>query len=424
MNAERLGLNRDVVVTGVGLVTPLGWGTDETWDRLCAGECAARWLDELTDPADSRAPRWAGMPVPGVSPRDPFRLRQFALAAGREALEHSRLDIGSDIDPSRVGCVLGVSKSDLTAFSCWASGMRDGHRMDDVTGEDELGLIHAALWPNDAATRLAGEFGIHGAVLCPMAACATGLVSIIRGIELIREGGCDAVLAGSVDASLTPSLLGCYSRLKVLASGFDEPISAMRPFGVRRNGFLVGEGAGVVLLESAELARSRRQQPIARVLACALANDSTGMTDIDTTGETLARVICDALQRSRLAPHDIDVVQVHGTATWQNDVCESRALRAVWKADSVPPVSSIKGAIGHLLGGAGSVEAALAVLTLRDQRIPPAVNAIEIDPDCGLDLSTQTRELPIRRILKLSLGFGGHLAAVVFEHVGTHTETQ
>ncbi len=143
------------------------------------------------------------------------------------------------------------------------------------------------------------------------------------------------------------------------------------------------------------------------------------MTDIDTTGETLARVICDALQRSRLAPRDIDVVQVHGTATWQNDVCESRALRAVWKADSVPPVSSIKGAIGHLLGGAGSVEAALAVLTLRDQRIPPAVNAIEIDPDCGLDLRTQTRELPICRILKLSLGFGGHLAAVVLEHVGT-----
>jgi 3-oxoacyl-[acyl-carrier-protein] synthase II len=300
---------------------------------------------------------------------------------------------------------MGVSKADLTAFSRWANGS---------PRENDRDIISAALQPNAPALQLTAQLGIKGPALCPMAACATGLVSIIRGVQMIRDGACEAVLAGSVDASLTPALLGCYRRMKVLASGFDDPRSAMRPFESDRCGFLAGEGAGVLLLESANLARSRNHQPLARVLGCALGNDPSGLTEIDVTGETLACVVRDALQRSQLSASDVDAVQVHGTATWQNDVCEARALRRIWGGEP-PPVISIKGAIGHLLGGAGSVETAFAALALRDRMIPPACNFSRADPDCRLDLSAEARSHALRSVLKLSLGFGGHLAAIVLQ---------
>lgn len=405
-------MNREVVVSGIGLVTPCGWGTGESWQRLLAGTNCAVWLDELHDAHDART-RWAGMPVAGVSLREPFRLRRFALAAATEALQDAGLRIGEHVDPTRVGCVIGLSKSDLTAFHRWAAEDRSLH---PCSGDAQVhDLLQAALFAHDPATHIAGRFGLQGAVLCPMAACATGLVSLIQGVQLIRSGVCDAVLAGSVDAPLAPALLGCYSRMQVMASAFTDPREAMRPFDSQRSGFLVGEGAGVMVLESADSARSRARQPVAKVLGCSLGSDPTGMTDIDTTGTLLARVMRDAVQRSALSLTDVDAVHVHGTATQQNDLCEARALQAVWRGHPVPPVSSIKGAIGHLLGGAGSVETAFAALSLRDQVIPPSINSQQVDAECRLDLSTLARPLSARRALKLSLGFGGHLAAIVLE---------
>lgn len=397
---------RRVAITGIGIVSPLGRSAGEHWQQLINGERATRELPDLWDLAarlirtDRPAPgweRWIGAPAAGfgvVPARDV--LDQMALLAAKDCLEVAGPDPFQDVPADRRGCVLGASKpleDNAESFgSAWAR-----------LGDPSLAMAH--------------RFEIEGPVLVPSAACATGLISLIRGVELIRDGVCDAVLAGSIDWSLSLGYLAGYRRLGVLAKANGDVAAACRPFDNRRQGFAVGCGGAVLLLEDWDRAIRRGAKPIAEWLSHAMAADASSMVDVDSTGQTPARVIRDAMWRSGIRASDVDVISLHGTGTRANDICETRAVRmALGESADAASCFSVKGSIGHLMGAAGSVETATLALALREQVVPPTMNLDEPDSRCNLDYTAnRSRRRPIRHAIKLSLGFGGACAAAVLK---------
>ncbi len=390
-HAEPTG-RRQVVVTGIGLVTPFGAGREISWSAIRDGRSAVDWF-AADDRSGSRPRRlrWAGASAPAELLASVEPVVSMAVVAAREAMAHAGL---TDIS-EHGGCVIGTSKLGLRSFTR---------------------AVPHEFWPNAAALAVASNWDLRGPALCPVAACATGLVSLIRGTDLIRSGECGVVLAGSSDASLVPIVLGSFQRLGVLARGFEEPATACRPFDAERSGFVIGEGAAVMVLEDREHAVARGANILAEFVAAGLASDPSGLTQIDPDGTSLAWLIRDVLRRADVSLDEIDAINLHGTATRANDIAEARAVRSAFGSVAVRlACSSQKGAIGHLLGAAGSVESAFAVLALRDQVVPPTINLRTPDPQCDLDyVPNESRPMRLRNVLKLSLGFGGHVAVGLF----------
>lgn len=407
---------RQVVVTGIGLVTPFGVGREISWSAIRAGRSAFDWFEpEDRSNSRSRRLRWAGASAPAELLVSSEPVVAMAVVAAREAVTHAGL---ADIS-ERSGCVIGTSKLGLRSFARAVGHVSNVPGQQATIQQNRDGHVKNVpheYWPNSAALAVASEWNLRGPALCPVAACATGLVSLIRGADLIRSGECDVVLAGSSDASLVPIVLGSFQRLGVMARGFEEPSTACRPFDADRSGFVVGEGAAVLVLEDREHAVARGANILAEFVAAGMASDPSGMTQVDPDGTSLAWLIRDVLRRANVSPEEIDAINLHGTATRANDIAETRAMRAAFgsAADRVA-CSSQKGAIGHLLGAAGSVESAFAVLALRDQVVPPTINLRTADPKCDLDyVANEARPLWLHNVLKLSLGFGGHVAVGLF----------
>lgn len=417
-------MSKRVVITGIGLLTPLGADRESSWQQLCAGASGTRWLTardlriHQATPAETAAiADWGYAGGPAV-PRPPVSegrrnsgdavdpVMDLALRAADEAWQDAGLQ-GVPLPASRLGCVLGTSKGGLQTFGQMYRQAVDGRADAFERWGDFL--------PNAAARAIAQRYDMRAAALCPVAACATGLISVLRGAELVRSGHCDVVLAGSSDASLQPAVLSSFRRLGVLARGFEDAAQACRPFDASRNGFVVGEGAGVLVLEDAAHARERGAAAYAEWLGGGMAADPAGLTQLDPQAEGLTRLIQDVLARARISAADLDYVNLHGTGTVANDLGETRALKAaLGPAARSVGCSSLKGALGHMLGAAGSVELAATVLALRDGRIPPTINLRQADAECDLDYTPwHARPRRIEHALKLSLGFGGHLVAAV-----------
>lgn len=390
-----------VLVTGVGLVTGLGPDAQTSWRALRAGRSAARWLDSAAGPG---APPFAGFPV-GAGDRGPLAL---ALRAAREALADA--GHGPFAEPERVATIVGTSKGDLDALAADRTTLRGGGR---VEGPD--GWLRG--WPSSAASGVAGALGLRGPCIGPVAACATGLVAAARGADLIRRGVCDVALAGAADASLGPFALGALRRMGVLArlGPGGDPARAVRPWDADRSGFLVGEGAAVLVLERADHARARGALPYAEFAGGALGGDAHHVTDLDPDPANLAGLILRALAAAGVDAAEVDHVNVHGTATRSNDPLECRAIRRALGAHAGSVACSAnKGQVGHTLGAAGAVELAFTCLAVRDAYVPPTLNLDRPDPACDLDGTPHVgRPKVIRAALKLSMGFGGHLAAAV-----------
>jgi 3-oxoacyl-[acyl-carrier-protein] synthase II len=434
-----------VVITGIGLVTPLASDRETSWSRYCAGESGLRWLSdgEGVDDRSLWPERAAGGPAPldGTLPdvlaergrRDLVPLLaepviSLALSAAIEAVADAGLD--SALLPSdRAASVIGTSKGGMHVAFLNAISRHRAPRL-------SLSEIAPEAWwqmlaPSGAAQAVSSLFETRAAAIAPVAACATGLVSLIRATELIQSGRCDVVLAGSADASLTPAIVASFRRLGVLARGFDDPATAVRPCDETRDGFLIGEGAAIFVLESAEHAARRSAAAYAEWLAGGLASDAAGLTQLADNPEALRHLIRYVLNRGRLSSGDLDLISLHGTATRTNDVCETGALDLeLANEDAVArstvsvnrgtaiercvPAFSVKGSIGHLLGAAGSVEFALTLLALRDGVAPPTANLTRPIAATGLDLvAGQPLTRSLQHALKLSLGFGGHLAAAI-----------
>lgn len=398
-----------VVVTGIGLVTSLGPDRETTWRRLNAGASGARILEGL--PPFGPTP-WVGYPVPSVGTG---RVQALDLldAAACEAWRDAALGPGA-FDPARAATLIGLSKPGVPAAEALHARVLDRGQPHDP---DDIAALVEALTPGAGAGRVARRYGLLGPSSAPVAACATGLVAALQGAQWIARGACDLAVVGAADASLEPLWLAAFRRMRALAEGPEgsDPCEALRPLDRQRSGFLVGEGAAVLVLERADHAAARGVTAYATLAGGALGADAFHLTDLNPDPGPLASLIERALVRADLAPRDLDHVNLHATGTRSNDPLECQAVRRALgaHADAIAATAS-KAQIGHLLGAAGAAELALACLSLRDGLIPPTLHLTDPDPACDLDATPLVaRRCPVRSALKLSLGFGGHLAAAV-----------
>jgi 3-oxoacyl-[acyl-carrier-protein] synthase II len=351
-----------------------------------------------------------GAPVPFGRGTGGDRLHALLCAAADEAREDAGLRLDPpNFDGERAAALIGLSKGDVRAFARVNALLRDRHDDPDVERCWEVA------WANQGASLVSRRFGLSGPSLAPVAACATGLVAVLQGVDMIRRGVCDLAFAGSVDASLEPILLAAFRKMGALAR-HDRPAGAVvRPWDRDRSGFAVGEGGAILVLERADLARQRGVLPYAAIAGGRLGSDAYHETDLNPDPAGLAHLIRRALETADVSASEIDHVNVHGTATRANDPLECRALRLALgsHADEVA-CSANKSQIGHLLGAAGAAELAITCLAIRDGFVPPTLNLDRPDPACDLDGTPQVgRPRAILAALKLSIGFGGHLAAAV-----------
>ena len=394
-----------VIVTGIGLITGLGGTTESTWSALREGKRAVRAMT-LSDGSTS-----FGCPssIDFDSNVEPALI--LLEKAADQALSHANLD-PTTLDLDRVGVLAGLSKGGLRNLS------RVHHailRNEDPQGEDWLNSR-----PSSGASSLARRIGSRGPSLAPIAACATGLIAVAQGADLIRRDVVDVVLAGASDASLEPLVLAAFQKMKVLARvDLADPSSAIRPWDRARSGFLVGEGAAVLVLENLEHARRRGVAPIVEIAGGALGADAFHETALNPDPRGLAGVIGRALDWSHIKADELDYVNVHGTATRSNDPLECQALRLALGTNANRIVCSAnKAQIGHLLGAAGAAELAITCLAIRDSFAPPTLNLLDQDPECDLvAVPFGGRSMQIRAALKLSIGFGGHFAALCLQRI-------
>ena len=415
---------RKVVVTGLGLVTPLATGVEATWTALVAGKSGVGPITRF-DPGKLKTRIAAQVndfdPLRWMDRREARRTDryvQFALAASEMAVRASGLAIGSGSDgsyrPDRVGVILGSGIGGLASAE-------EAHEKALRTGFERLSpMFVLELLSNTAAGMVSIRYGAGGPNYAPVAACSTGAHAIGEALWSIRTGRTDAVIAGAAEAAVTALGIGGFEAMNALSCRNDAPHAASRPFDRERDGFVLGEGAGVLVLEEEERARHRGAPILAEVAGYAANANAFHLTQPTDDGAPAARCIREALRDAGLDGERIDYVNAHGTSTPLNDVHETRALKAAFgpRARNLP-VSSTKSMTGHLLGAAGSTEAAISVLALVHGVIPPTINQEVPDPECDLDyVPNQAREASLRAAMSLSFGFGGTNTVLVFTRPG------
>jgi 3-oxoacyl-[acyl-carrier-protein] synthase II len=401
-------IRADIAVTGLGLVTPAGVGVERNWSEVCrAGGTAAAFDPELDGVPVSLACRVPGFDAEALlGGRRAHRLDrfvQFALVAAHEALADSGLDPAT-WDGARVGVVLGNAGAGLQTYE-------GQHRvMLDQKPQRVTPLLLAMYLPNMMAGQVAIEFGATGPNLVVATACASGNTAIATACDLLALGRCDVVLTGGSEAMVTPLTMSGFANMGALSTRNDAPESASRPFDADRDGFVAGEGAGLLVLERAGDARARGARIRARIVGHGSTADAHHITAPHPDGRGLEQAMRLALADAGAAPGDVSYVNAHGTSTPLNDLAEARTLRRVLPAG--PLVSSTKGVTGHLLGAAGAIEAAYTVLALENGLVPPTANLRTRDPEIDIDVATTPIRHGIELALSNSMGFGGQNAVL------------
>ncbi|WP_078917875.1 beta-ketoacyl-[acyl-carrier-protein] synthase family protein [Streptomyces sp. NRRL WC-3725] len=414
MQQVRAGTRRSpVAVTGLGLVTAAGIGRDAAWAGLCAGRSAA-----TADPALAGLPVAFSCQVPGLDAagllghrlaRRLDRFTTFALLAAREAVADAGL-APDGWDGARVGVVMGVGTGSMQGWQA------EFDRLADQVPERVSPLALPRSVPNMAAAEIALDLGALGPNMVVSTACASGTSAIGLARDWLLSGHCDLVLAGGSESARLRMTAACFAQMRALSRRAATPDAASRPFDRDRDGFVLGEGAAVLVLERTEVARARRARPEALLAGFGASCDAHHFTAPHPAGDGAARALSGALADAGLAPEDIDHVNAHGTATPQGDAAEHNALHRVFRRPS--PVTAVKGAIGHAIGGAGAIEAACTVLSLRHQLIPPTANLDTLDPAMDLDVVTKVpRPQRIRAAVSNSFGSGGQNAVLAFTAV-------
>lgn len=400
---------RRVVVTGLGMVTALGTDRETSWSGIRRGVSGMRRVK--LEPCGYGSSEWLGAPAQVADVGDEDRVVTLGLRAAQEAMDDAGLSPGETLDATRAACTLSTSKGGLATVLAEHRRILEGRHPTGAFCEQG----HAGALAGSASRR----FGLGGESCAMVAACASGLHSIMHGYHLIREGRADVVLSGASDASLTGLLLGCYESMGVLSHGFDDPEHAVKPFDRERDGFAAGEGAGTLVLESLESARGRGARIYAEVAGWARGSEAYHLTSMAVERSQLGRLLREALERAGVKRSELDYINAHGTATRENDVLETRAIReALGRAAERVAVSSIKGSTGHMLGAAGAVEAVATVLAIRDGFVPPTLNLHIPDPECDLDyVPLVGREQRVRTAACTSAGFGGQIGVVVFRAI-------
>ncbi|GGP94669.1 beta-ketoacyl-[acyl-carrier-protein] synthase family protein [Streptomyces melanogenes] len=398
-----------VAITGLGLVTPAGIGVQQNWDRIQTGISCATTDESLTDSPvgfNCRVPGFdADALLGGFSAWQMERFVQLAIVAARQSAADAGLD-PSTWDGARVGIVLGNSLGGAQTFERQHSALLE-------RGPRAVSPLTIPMYMvNMAAGYVAIDLGAKGPSLVTATACASGSTAIGTARDLLRSGACDVVLAGGTESALTPTTLSGLARMGALSKRSDDPASACRPFDADRDGFVAGEGAGVLVLERIEDARARGARIRAVVRGFGAATDAHHATAPEPGGRGIEQALRTALADAGLGPGDVDHVNAHGTSTPMNDVTEGRMLRRVLGDRAA--VTSTKGVTGHTLAAAGAIEAAYAALAVEHGTVPPTANLTRLDPELDIDVvAGAARTTTVDVAVSTSLGFGGHNAALV-----------
>ena len=412
---------RRVVVTGIGLVTSLGIGRRENWEAALAGRSGAATISTF-EPLDTKTT--IACQVTGFDPADYMdrrvarrmdRFAQFAVAAGRMALEDAGLTVDDALAP-RIGALVGSGIGGLETFVQQVDGVAE-------KGPDRVSpLFIPMVIANMAAAQVSMELGLKGPLSTISTACASGNHALGDATEMIRSGRADAMLAGGAEASVTRVGIAAFNAMRALSTRNDDPEGASRPFDAGRDGFVMGEAGAVLVLEALEHAEARGAELICEVLGYGLTGDAHHLTEPDPTGEAPAAALTMALREAGVAPEEVDYVNAHATSTPVGDPSEVRALKLALGEEVAArtPVSSTKSMHGHCLGAAGGVEGALTALALKEGRIPPTINLHDLDPECeGVDhVANVARDADIRVAVSNAFGFGGHNAILVLGRMG------
>lgn len=404
---------RRVVVTGIGVLSPVGNTMDAFWSSLVAGKSGVGLITKFN--AEKFDSRIAGE-LKGYNAEALFGVKdarkispfiQYAVVAVREAIINANFKM-SETDPHRVGVVVG------SGIGCIRSAEEEYQKFLDKGPGRISPFFIPKMIINEAAGQVSMETGAKGPATCSVTACATGTTCIGDAFKMIQYGEIDAAFAGGTEAAISVLGIGGFCALRALSTRNDAPEAASRPFDKERDGFIMGEGACVVVLESLEHARKRGANILAEVVGFGQTGDAFHSTAPEDSGDGAARAMVQAVQWGGNKLTDVDYINAHGTSTSLNDKIETRAIKTAFGDHARKlAVSSTKSMTGHMLGAAGAVEFAACVLAIRDQVIPPTINYTTPDPDCDLDyVPNQARRTKVDLVLSNSLGFGGHNATL------------
>jgi 3-oxoacyl-[acyl-carrier-protein] synthase II len=423
-----------VVVTGMGMVTSLGLDVSTTWEAMLSGKSGigqiTKWGDleevkakyklpedfpliagevkgfNIKDIIKERKPSFSKEDLKQIKYMDSFT--QFALAATLEAIIDSKANLDDgEVDPNRIGVMIG---SGMGGPQTWE---REFERF--LQGKKVSPFLIPRMIPNLAAGNVSISFQARGANTCIATACASGAHAVGEAFQRIQLGKEDALACGGTEASITPLTVAGFHALRALSATFETPESASRPFDINRNGFVMADGAGILILEELEHALRRGAKIYAEVIGFAMTGDASHITDPDTGGAI--RSITLGLQDAEIAPEEVDLINPHATSTPKGDINEAKAIKEIFGTNRDRPlITANKSQIGHSLGAIGGMEAILSILSLYDNKVPPILNLQEVDPECeGLNyVKDQTRQADIDIALSNSFGFGGTNATLVF----------
>ena len=404
-----------VVVTGIGILCPLGLDILATWEELIAGKSGIDYIT-LFDPEPFDT-KFAGE-VKGFEPTDYInrkdarrmdRFSQLAVAASLQAVKEAELQINS-MNQDNIGVIVGSGIGGLTTLFEQIGVLLE-------KGPGRVSPFLAPMMISDmAAAQVSIALGVKGPNLCTTSACSSGSDAIGAAYELIKHGDTQAVIAGGSEAIINPVGVAAFNALKAISTRNSEPKLASRPFDTERDGFVISEGACLLVLENLAHAQKRGANILAEILAYGASADAYHITQPDEDGEGAARAMQVALNKAGLKTTEVDYINAHGTATPLNDKVETMAIKTVFGNNAYHiPISSTKSMMGHLIGGAGAVEAAICIMVIQHGLIPPTINLTHPDPECDLDyVPNVARQAKVTTALSNSFGFGGHNSVLVF----------
>ncbi len=408
-------MERRVVITGIGAVTPLGHTLQETWQALLSCKSGITLIHSFD--TTNYACKIAGQ-VFGFDPKKYFsnpkdikrtdRYAHFAIAAAKMAIEDSGLD-KNQLNLERCACIIGSGIGGLYT-------LEQEHQVLLQKGPSRISpFVIPMLISNMASGLVAMEHGFLGANFAVVTACATSAQSLGEAWRLIKFNEADVILAGGSESAITPLGVAGFSAMKALSTRNDAPEKASRPFDRERDGFVMSEGAGVLVVEEYQHAKKRGARIYGEIIGYGLSCDAYHMTSPSPQGEGSARAMKNALSQARLNPSQIDYINAHATSTPIGDVCETQAIKSVFGPDARKvSISSTKSMLGHLLGAAGAVEMAICLKAMEENVIPPTINLENPDPECDLDYTpNQPREKEIQTVMNNSFGFGGHNCSLI-----------
>ncbi len=408
---------KTIVVTGVGATTPLGGDVASTWDAMLAGRSGVsriedHWADELPCKIVARAAVDPVGVLPRVEARRLDRAAQLAVVAGSEAWTDAGFGLGEDnpVDRERLATVVATGIGGLhTLLGQWDTQQEKGVRRVSP-------LTVPMLMANAAAANLGLRIGAKAGVHTPVSACASSNEALSLAVDIIRLDRADVVAVGGTEGCIHPLTIGAFGQMQAMSRRNDEPERASRPWDVDRDGFVMGEGSVIFVIETLDHAQARGARIYGELAGAGISADSHDMVQPEPSGAPQARAMKLAMKAAELSPSDIVHVNAHATSTPQGDVTEAGSIRQALGEDTEAIVTSTKSMTGHLLGGAGALESLATLLALRHRTVPPTINLDNPEPDLGIDIADKVRELPTGDIAGInnSFGFGGHNVAVAF----------